>query len=81
MIRNRLTKFALSLTIKQAEPAMMQVADTLTDMGMSPGNRDGEQKMIAARIGIERADNHPEQNRAARLAAYKTLSLVFLVTK
>ena len=62
--------------VRQIEPAMMTLADTATDLGWSPDGWDGSTTLAAAKAGIKVADEHPEQNSAARLVAYRSIFAV-----
>ncbi|WP_420011180.1 site-specific integrase [Tateyamaria sp.] len=57
------------------EPAMM-VADTLTDIGLTPNNMQGSMLLPAAKVAIKTADEHPDPSRAAKLAAYRSIMAV-----
>lgn len=59
--------------LRQIEPAMMALADTATDFGWSPDGWDGSTTLAAAKAGIKVADEHTEQNAAARLVAYRSI--------
>ena len=54
------------------EPAMM-IADTLTDIGMTPDNMQGSALLPAAKAAVRAADKDPEQSAAARLVAYRSM--------
>jgi integrase len=57
------------------EPAM-KIADTLTDIGLSPDNMQGSMLLPAAQAGIRAADEHPEQSPATRLVAYQSIMAI-----
>ncbi len=62
--------------IKNAEPSMMKVADTITEMGMALGEWLGSKLLESIRSGLRAADEHPEESPAARLAGYQSLQLM-----
>ncbi len=55
------------------EAPMMQIADTMTDIGLEPGNWRGEVMLSAAKVALKTADEHPEKSVAARLVAYRSI--------
>lgn len=60
------------------EAPMMQIADTMTDIGMEPGNWRGEVMLSAAKVALKAADEHPEKSVAARLVAYRSIHALCL---
>lgn len=63
--------------VKKAERSMMMVADTITDIGWEPGEWPADQMLEGIRVCISTADQHPEENRAARLVGYRSVYLMF----
>ncbi len=55
------------------ETPMMQVADTMTDIGLDAGNWRGDVMLSAAKVALKTADEHPEKSTAARLVAYRSI--------
>jgi integrase len=55
------------------EAPMMRVADTMTDIGMDPGNWRGDVMLAAAKVALQAADEHPEKSSAARLVGYRSI--------
>ena len=66
-------KTRYSTEARQLEEPMMRVADTMTDIGMTTDNWNGDALLSAAKAGLQTADEHPEDDTAARLAAFKSI--------
>ena len=59
--------------VRLLEGPLMQFADTMTDIGMTPGNWHGDKMLSAAKVALQSADEHPEQSASARLVAYRSI--------